>query len=134
VVVTVTPAPTRTQSQPVAQPTQQPVQQKAPTATPALASNGQYRDGQYVGASVDAYYGLVQVKAVVQNGRLVDVQFLSYPSDRRTSQRINSVATPRLTSEAIQAQSANVNIVSGATLTSEAFVQSLKSALTQAKA
>jgi uncharacterized protein with FMN-binding domain len=79
-------------------------------------------------------YGTVQVKAVIQNGRLTDVQFLSQPGDRRQSQYINAQATPILRQEAIQAQSANVQAISGATLTSQAFVQSLQSALSQAKA
>ena len=60
------------------------------------------------------------------------MQALQYPQERRRSAYINSQAVPILQSEAIQAQSANVNIVSGATLTSEGFQQSLQSALTQA--
>ena len=75
----------------------------------------------------------MQVKAVIRSGQVADVQFLDYPHDRRTSQRINSYAMPALQSEAIQAQSAQVNIVSGATLTSEAYVKSLQSALLKAK-
>ncbi|MEZ4670981.1 MAG: FMN-binding protein [Anaerolineae bacterium] len=100
-----------------------------PTATPA----GQYRDGTYDGPITDAFYGNVQVRAVVQGGKIVDVQFLDYPQDRRTSQRINSIAMPYLTQEAIQVQSAYINIISGATLTSYAFAQSLDSALSQAR-
>lgn len=84
------------------------------------------------GSSADAYYGTVQVQAVVQGGKLVTVNFLQYPSDRRTSQYINGAAMPMLQSEAIQAQSANVSGVSGATDTSQAFIQSLGSALAQA--
>ena len=95
-------------------------------------SAGQYKDGTYTGPRVDAYYGFVQVQADVQNGQLSNVKFLEFPSDRRTSQRINAVAVPDLTSEAIQAQSANVDIISGATLTSEAFAQSLQVALQSA--
>jgi len=60
------------------------------------------------------------------------VQFLQYPSDRNTSIRINSRAMPILKQEAISAQNANVNIVSGATDSSQAFQQSLASALSQA--
>jgi uncharacterized protein with FMN-binding domain len=100
---------------------------------PAPRQNGMYQDGQYTGPITDAYYGNVQVKAIIQNGRLADVQFLDYPRDRRTSQWINQQATPWLTQEAVQAQSANVNIISGATLTSEAFIQSLGAALNQAR-
>jgi uncharacterized protein with FMN-binding domain len=99
-----------------------------PTATP----QGQYKDGVYTGPTVDAFYGLVQVQATVQDGKLSQVQFLNYPHDRRTSQQINSQAMPWLTQEAIQVQSANVNIISGATLTSQAFAQSLYDALNQA--
>jgi uncharacterized protein with FMN-binding domain len=100
----------------------------APTATP----KGAYRDGQYTGPVTDAFYGNVQVKAVIQGGKLTDVQWLDFPHDRRTSQMINQQATPWLKQEAIQAQSAQVDFISGATLTSQAFVQSLQYALSQA--
>lgn len=119
--------PTPTLVPPPAQPT--------PTVTPpppAVAA-GQYKDGEYTGPGVDAYWGLVQVKAIVQNGKITDVQFLQYPSDRRTSQRINSIAMPYLQTEAIQAQNANVDLISGATLTSEAFAESLQAALANAR-
>ena len=92
-----------------------------------------YKDGTYTGSSADAYYGNVQVQAVVQSGKLTNVTFLDYPQTHQTSVYINSQAMPYLTQEAIQAQSANVNVVSGATLTSQAFMQSLASALAQAK-
>lgn len=103
-------------------------------AAQTVTNSTGYADGSYTGSAADAYYGTVQVKAVVQNGKLATVQFLQYPSDRSTSRAINSRAMPALTSEAIQAQSSNVNAVSGATFTSQAFQQSLHSALTQAQA
>lgn len=99
----------------------------------SASKQGLYNDGAYTGDVTDAYYGMVQVKAVIQGGKITDVQFLDYPHDRRTSQRINEIAMPYLKTEAIQAQNANVNIISGATLTSEAFMQSLQSALSSAK-
>ncbi len=92
-----------------------------------------YKDGSYTGTAADAYYGLVQVKAVITNGSITDVQFLQYPNDRGTSIEINSQAMPLLTQEAIQVQSANVSGVSGATETTLAFRQSLASALILAK-
>jgi uncharacterized protein with FMN-binding domain len=104
------------------------------TTTQSTTSTTTYKDGSYTGNSSDAYYGSVQVKAIISGGKITDVQFLSYPKDRNYSAMINSQATPYLKSEAIKAQSANVDIVSGATLTSQAFVQSLQSALDQAKA
>ncbi len=105
----------------------------APTPPPVVvASTGQYKDGKYTGTGADAYYGTIQVEAIVSGGKLTDVQFLQYPNDRGTSIRINTSAMPRLRQEAIQAQSANVNTVSGATDSSGAFRQSLSSALDQA--
>lgn len=102
--------------------------------TPSNPSNpGQtYSDGQYTGQAADAYYGNVQVKAIIQNGKLTDIQFLDYPQDRSHSVRINQAALPILKQEAIQTQSAQVQIVSGATDTSQAFQESLGSALSQA--
>jgi len=107
---------------------------QTPTSAPAPKPTGQYTDGTYTGSSQNAYYGTVQVSAVIQGGKLASVNFLQYPSDRRTSQSISNRAMPILQSEAIQAQSASVSIVSGATDTSMAFQQSLQSALAQAKA
>ncbi len=105
-----------------------------PTSTPTPKQlAGAFRDGQYTGSVADAYYGNVQVKAVITGGKISDVQFLQYPSDRQTSVMINQQAMPYLTQEAIQAQSANVDGVSGATQTSRAFIESLSSALSQAK-
>ena len=94
---------------------------------------GQYKDGQYTGDSADAYYGNVQVQAVIQNGKISDVVFLDHPQDRGRSVSINNRAMPILKQEAIQVQSANVNTVSGATDSSGAFKQSLESALAQAR-
>ncbi len=120
-----------TQSQPAAQPTLEPSPTLEPTAT-AATSAGLYKDGSYTGQNANAFYGIVQVKAVIQGGKLTNVQFLNYPHDRRTSVMINNQAIPWLTQEAIQAQSAQVDLISGATLTSQAFVQSLQSALDSA--
>jgi len=97
-----------------------------------ISNRGKYKDGEYTGNVEDAYYGNVQVKILISNGKISNVQFLDYPQDRETSVRINSQAMPYLKQEAIQAQSASVDIVSGATNTSQAFIQSLSSALSQA--
>ena len=105
-----------------------------PFVTPPPKKTGMYNDGTYVGNSADAYYGNVQVKAVITNGKLSDIVFLDYPQDRGHSIQINNYALPILKQEAIQSQSANVNTVSGATDSSGAFMDSLASALAQAKA
>ena len=115
-------------------PTPTPTPTPSPTPAPAPApATGIYNNGSYTGPITDAYYGNVQVKAVIQGWKLSDVQILQYPNERGTSREINGAAMPQLVQEAIQAQSANVDIVSGATQSSEAFRQSLASALAQAK-
>lgn len=91
-----------------------------------------YRDGTYDGSTADAFYGMVQVRMTISGGKITNVAFLSYPSDRATSRYISSQATPILAQEAIQIQSANVDIVSGATQTSLAFRTSLGDALAKA--
>ena len=95
-------------------------------------TTGQYKNGSYTGSEADAQWGLVQVKITIQNGKLTNVQFLEYPNHRDRSVEINNYAMPQLTSEAISAQSAQVDVISGATDTSEAFIQSLGDALSQA--
>ncbi len=103
------------------------------TPSPAPKPVGQFKDGTYTGLAADAFYGNIQVQAVIQNGKLADVIFLQHPNDRRTSIEINTQAMPILKSEAIQIQSGNVDIVSGATDSSLAFRQSMSSALAMAK-
>jgi len=95
-------------------------------------TNSKYKDGSYTGNAKDAFYGNIQVQAVITGGKISDVIFLDYPKDRGTSVEINSQAMPALKQEAITAQSAQVDVVSGATQTSEAFKQSLASALSKA--
>lgn len=96
-------------------------------------SAGPLKAGSYTGAVVNTRYGPVQVAVTVSGGKLTAVSFLALPQDRPRSQSISSQATPLLRSEALQAQSANVNLLSGATYTSEGFAQSLQSALAGAR-
>jgi len=104
------------------------------TATPGTPVPGvSYKDGRYTGVAADAFYGFIQVAATVRHGQIINVEFLQYPNDRDTSVQINTQAMPFLKQEAIQAQSANVDIISGATDSSEAFIKSLASALNTAK-
>lgn len=125
-----TPVTTPLSTPAVTPPVTPPPTKKVVTPAPKL---GQYKDGKYVGDSADAYYGNLQVEAIIVGGKLTDVQFLSYPNDRNTSRTINMRAMSQLRQEAIAAQNANVDTVSGATDSSGAFRQSLGTALTQAK-
>ena len=106
----------------------------ATTATTAAATTGQILDGTYVGEANNNRWGTVQVQAVYSGGQLVDVQILSYPDGDGRSVRINQYALPTLISEAVSAQSADVNTVSGATYTSKSYRASLQSAIDAAKA
>ena len=97
-----------------------------------MSKKNKFKNGQYTGNSVDAFYGLVQVQAIIAGGKLTDIKFLDYPQVDDASLSRSNHALPILKSEAIQTQSANVNAVSGATETSRAFGESLCSALSQA--
>ena len=110
-------------------------QPSSTSSTPGATGSsgpGTYKDGSYTGNVTDAVWGNVQVQVVIQNGKMIKVQFLEYPNDRNRSIEINTYADPILCNEAIQAQSANVDTVTGATDSSDAFIQSLSDALAQA--
>jgi uncharacterized protein with FMN-binding domain len=106
---------------------------KSVPATPTTpVSQGHYKNGTYTGSVVNGYYGDIQVQAVISSGKLSNVVFLKYPSDRDESVSINQRAMPILKSEAIKAQSSNVSGVTGASDSSTSFNQSLASALAKA--
>jgi len=86
----------------------------------------------YTGAVARTAWGDVQVEIVVTAGKVVDIRPLILPNSRSRSAYISQVSFPILRSEAIQAQSARVNVVSGATYTSDGYSRSLDSALKQA--
>lgn len=104
---------------------------KAPVPV-AAASYSNLSDGSYKGSTEYAYYGYVKVDVTIHNGKISQVQVPTYPNDNGTSRYINSVALPYLKQETVQSQSARINLISGATFTSEAFVKSLNSALSKA--
>lgn len=105
-----------------------------PTAAPVSA--GQYVDGNYLGDAVRTdRWGNTQVIAVIENGMLVNVEIAQYPNSTNRSAQISWAAFPTLITEAIQNQNADdINIVTRATDTCVAFIQSLDSALDDAAA
>ncbi|MDQ6928724.1 MAG: FMN-binding protein [Actinomycetota bacterium] len=84
------------------------------------------------GPAEENRYGTVQVRVTLSGNRIVDVQAVQLPSDRSRSVQINDFAGPALREEALQAQSAKIHTVSGATYTSTGYRQSLQAALDQA--
>ncbi|MCH0572117.1 FMN-binding protein [Streptomyces sp. MUM 136J] len=81
------------------------------------------------GDSVDTRWGPVQVRITIQDGKLTEVTAVTYPTENRRDQEISSYAIPQLRREALAAQSANIDTVSGATYTSDGYRRSLQSAL-----
>ncbi len=102
---------------------------KKASASPSAAPTSAGASGTYTGDSVQTRYGPVQVRVTVQGGTLTDVRAVKYPNSSRHDQQVNSRAIPILNSEALSAKSAKIDAVSGATITSGAYVQSLQSAL-----
>jgi uncharacterized protein with FMN-binding domain len=92
----------------------------APTPSPTVTVNG---------APADTQYGPVQVQITVRGGRIVKADAIDYPQGSRRDQDINSQAIPQLDQETVNAQSAQIDTVSGATYTSDGYRQSLQSAL-----
>jgi uncharacterized protein with FMN-binding domain len=90
--------------------------------------------GQVTGNAVQTPFGTVQVQVTFQNGTMTDVQALQLPSGRGHTSEISSYAGPQLRSEALAAQSAQIDTISGATYTSQGYIQSLQSAIDQAHA
>ena len=93
------------------------------TATPTGTS------GTATGAAVATQYGNAQVKVTVQDGKITAIQALQLQGNDPRSVMISSSAEPILQQEALAAQSAQIDTVSGATYTSESYKQSLQSAL-----
>ena len=100
-----------------------------PSAGPAQSSVPAHADGSVKGPVVATRYGNVQVEVDASAGRITNIVALQLPSDRRRSAEISTYAEPILHAEVLQAQSARIDIVSGATYTSEAYAQSLQAAL-----
>ena len=102
--------------------------------TKAPAASGSAVTGTFDGQTIDMRFGPVQVEIVMTNGKITDITALQLPSDRRRSQNISDYAAPILHDESLSAQSANIDLISGATYTSDAYAQSLQSALDAAHA
>lgn len=110
------PTKTATQSQP-----------KGPSRSAAPSTKA--ASGTFLGSSVQTRYGPVQIKITYAAGRITGVVAVQLPSGRSRDAQINNFAVPILENETLAAQSANINSVSGATYTSDGYVQSLQAAL-----
>jgi uncharacterized protein with FMN-binding domain len=102
-----------------------------PPAAPSTSAAATGGTGTFLGKPEYVSYGTVQVRVTLANGRITDVQAVQLPSGGRSSE-IAAYAAPRLRSEVLAAQSANIDTVSGASFTSEGYAKSVQSALDSA--
>ena len=109
--------------------TPRPAASAAPTAR---SGSGALASGTVTGQVVQTRYGPVQVQVTIAGGKISGITALQLPNDRQRSAEISQIVEPMLRSEALTAQSAQIDFVSGATYTSDAYAQSLQSALDQA--
>lgn len=86
----------------------------------------------FTGPTADTRWGPVQVQISVASGKITDVAVLQYPDGNGRDQEINSYALPILIQDTLSAQSANIDMISGATVTSDGYVRSLQGALDEA--
>jgi uncharacterized protein with FMN-binding domain len=100
---------------------------------PSAAGGTGLHQGTFTGTVAKTQYGPVQVRITVAGGRLTDVAALQLPRTEARSLDIDRTAVPALRQEALKAQSANINVVSGATYTSQGYRTSLQAALDAAK-
>lgn len=108
-----------------------------PGSTPAQedetdSGSSASRTSTYAGDAVSTRFGNVQVQITVTDGKITAVTVLQIPNQDRHDVQINNRAVPILNAAAVAAQSADIDMVSGATVTSEAYIESLQSALDEA--
>ncbi|GAB3244693.1 FMN-binding protein [Nocardioides dilutus] len=117
----------------VAAPAQQPIGSSlSTTSTTTTSGTGGTSGSTVTGDTVHTRWGPVQVQVTTDNGTITSVQVVQYPSENGKDVEINNYALPILVDETLAAQSADIDMVSGATVTSVGYTDSLQSALDQA--
>jgi uncharacterized protein with FMN-binding domain len=104
----------------------------ASSASPSPSASAASGTKTVTGDSVSTQWGNVQVQITVTNGKITSATAVDYPQNNGRDQQINAYAIPVLQQESVGATSANIDMVSGATVTSGGYVQSLQSALDKA--
>lgn len=99
---------------------------------PTTGSTGGSGARTVTGDAADTRYGPVQVRITVTGGKVTNVTAVEYPTTDPRDAEINAYAIPVLNREATQAGDAGIDMVSGATYTSQGYVRSLQSALDKA--
>ena len=101
----------------------------SPTPTPSASGGSSAASSTVTGDPANTRFGPVQVRISVTNGKVTGVEAIDYPNGSGRDQEINAYAIPQLNQETLQAGNANIDMVSGATYTSDGYITSLQSAL-----
>jgi uncharacterized protein with FMN-binding domain len=104
----------------------------APSAGAGQSQKGGGTSGTFTGDRAQTRWGPVRVRIVVRNGKIIKAQAIEFPNENHHDVEINSVAIPRLQDATVQANSAQIDSVSGATVTSGGYISSLQSAVDKA--
>jgi uncharacterized protein with FMN-binding domain len=131
---TPTPDPTSTPSPTSPSPTASPSAGATSTPSPAASASPSPTStaGTVQGDTADTRWGPVQVQITVAAGKITDVAVLQYPNGNGRDQQINAYALPILINETLTTQSATIDTISGATVTTDGYTRSLQSALDKA--
>ncbi len=106
-----------------------PAPEPSVAATPSTGPSTAAATKTVTGDSIDTRWGPVQVRVTVSNGKITSATAVDYPQNNPRDQEINATAIPTLQQESIGQSTANIDMVSGATYTSEGYIKSLQSAL-----
>lgn len=108
--------------------------ESTPTSSPSPngSSSGSSADKIYAGSIAQTRWGPVQVEITVADSKITKVDVVQYPDGNHRDEEINAYAIPTLVQETLSAQSAKIDMISGATVTSDGYVESLQSALDKA--
>ena len=104
----------------------------SPSSNSSGASTSRSGPALYTGGVADTRWGPVQVQITVQDGKITQSRAVQYPQNNQRDVMINNYALPFLDQETVQQQSASIDTISGATVTSDGYLQSLQSAIDQA--
>ena len=105
----------------------------APAPAASAGRSGSAKTMRVNGTVAQTRWGPVQIQVTITSGKITDVTTLQRPSGNDRDDEINAYAVPQLRAEVLAAQSANIDTVSGATVTSGGYIESLQAALDAAR-
>jgi uncharacterized protein with FMN-binding domain len=129
---TATPPTTASTSQPSSSSPSPSPPSPSPPSSPSSSSSPASNSETFKGSVAPTRWGPVQVQITTKDGKVTAVDVIEYPTQNPRDVEINDQALPVLVAETLEAQSAEIDMVSGATVTSEGYLQSLQAALDEA--